>query len=302
MLWGRDARLTDQLAQARTNQRYLPGIQLPPALGITSDLGGALSKADLVLIATPVSGLRASVQVVHESRPGLPLLWACKGFEEETAFLPHQIVDQVAPGLLCGTLTGPSFAQEVARGLPAAVTLASRDTGFAQGTARELHQSTLRIYYAEDLVGAEVAGAVKNVMAIATGVCEGLGLGLNARAALITRGLAEISRLGMALGGRQDTFMGLAGAGDLILTCTGDLSRNRSVGLELARGRTLDETLAHLGHVAEGVHSAREAARLAARLGVEMPITMAVCSILFEGRRPSDAARELLARDPKIER
>jgi len=189
----------------------------------------------------------------------------------------------------------------VACGLPTAVTLASTDIAFARSTARALHQRNLRVYFSDDLVGVEIGGAVKNVMAIATGIAEALGLGLNARAALITRGLAEITRLGVRLGGRPETFMGLAGVGDLVLTCTGNLSRNRQVGLALGRGEQLDAILAGLGHVAEGVHTAREVESRAAEAGVDMPITGAVCDVLFRGVAPRDAVEQLLARDPKSE-
>ena len=199
-------------------------------------------------------------------------------------------------------LSGPSFAQEVAAGLPTALTLASRDHDFARDAARMLHGPALRVYSSADFVGVEVAGAVKNVIAIAAGICDGLRYGLNARAALITRGLAEIARLGVALGGRAETFMGLAGAGDLILTCTGDLSRNRTVGLKLARGEPLSDILAELGHVAEGVNTARELARIAERLGIEMPITSAVCRVLDDHREARAAADWLLQREPKAER
>jgi glycerol-3-phosphate dehydrogenase (NAD(P)+) len=232
-----------------------------------------------------------------------PLVWLCKGFEEGTGALPHQI----AAGALgdrarYGALSGPSFAEEVARGLPCALTLASRDAAFAREAAALLHGGRMRVYYSSDLVGVEIGGAVKNVMAIAAGISDGLGLGLNARAALITRGLAEIARLGIALGGQPETFMGLAGAGDLILTATGELSRNRRVGLELARGRSLKEVVASLGHVAEGVHSAREAARLAASRGVEMPVTDAVSAVLEARLAPAAAVERLLARESKMER
>jgi glycerol-3-phosphate dehydrogenase (NAD(P)+) len=198
-------------------------------------------------------------------------------------------------------LSGPSFAQEVARGLPTALTLASADPEFAQSIARELHHDRLRIYSADDVIGVEVAGAVKNVMAIAAGISDGLGLGHNARAALITRGLAEITRLGLKLGGRIETFMGLAGIGDLTLTCTGDLSRNRRVGLELARGTALDKVLGNLGHVAEGVYTARAVNRLARELNIEMPITQAVCRVLDEKVAARDAVQELMQRDPRAE-
>ena len=301
VLWGRDPALVETCHRSRVNARYLPDVALPADLELSADLRSSVAAAELVVVATPVSALRTLLEQLQQTRPGVPLVWACKGFEHGTGFMPHEVVQQSYPGAKCGALTGPSFAQEVARGLPAAVTLASTDRAFAEETSRQLHQANLRIYYSDDLPGAEVAGAVKNVMAIATGVCEGLGLGLNARAALVTRGLAEMTRLGIAVGGRQETFMGLAGAGDLILTCTGDLSRNRRVGLELARGSSLAETLERLGHVAEGVSSAREVARLAQRYAVEMPITAAVCAILFDGKSPQDVARHLLARDPKME-
>jgi len=207
----------------------------------------------------------------------------------------------LAPGSAYGALSGPSFALEVARGLPTALTLASADAGFSQTTARALHGSRLRVYFSSDLAGVEIGGAVKNVMAIATGIADGLGLGANARAALITRGLAEMTRLGVKLGGRPETFTGLTGAGDLILTCTGELSRNRRVGLGLAQGKTLDVVLRELGHVAEGVHTAAAVQKRALQLGVDMPITQSVCAVLFGGVSPRDAVEQLLARDPKGE-
>ena len=205
------------------------------------------------------------------------------------------------PHATSGALSGPSFAQEVARGQPTALTLASTDSSFAGAAARELHGGSLRVYSSSDVVGVEVAGAVKNIMAIATGICDGLKLGLNARAALMTRGLAEITRLGVAMGGRVETFMGLAGVGDLILTCTGDLSRNRRVGLMLAQGKPLTQILGDLGHVAEGVYSAREVARIAQTRGIDMPVTDAVCRILDAPQSAAQVARELLSRDPKSE-
>jgi glycerol-3-phosphate dehydrogenase (NAD(P)+) len=300
-LWGRDRAQTHAIAASRRNP-YLPGAELPAAVSVDSDLQRCLDGAELAIVATPVAALREMLGALAAAPRRTPLLWACKGLERGTARMPHEIAAEQLPGQrACGALSGPSFAQEVARGLPTALTLASRDLGFARDTAKALHQSTLRVYYSEDVAGVEVGGAVKNVMAIATGICEGLGLGLNARAALITRGLAEITRLGSALGGRPETFMGLAGAGDLILTCTGDLSRNRRVGLELAQGGTLEEVLARLGHVAEGVDSAREVARVSGRLGIDMPITAAVCAVLFEGVTPKTVVEQLLARDPGTE-
>ncbi len=297
-LWARDPAQAAAMHASRRNKRYLADIDIPAAINISADAQAVLAGAQLALIVTPVSGLREALALPP---PALPVLWACKGFEGGTGRLPHQVVEEVRGGAPCGALSGPSFALEVARGLPTALTLASPDAAFAQAMARELHQPTLRVYYSDDLVGVEIGGAVKNVMAIATGIADGLGLGMNARAALITRGLSELTRLGVRMGGRAETFMGLAGAGDLILTCTGDLSRNRRTGLMLAAGKRLDDVLRELGHVAEGVHTARELEGLAAKLGVDMPITHAVCGVLFRGVSPREAVGQLLARDPRSE-
>jgi glycerol-3-phosphate dehydrogenase (NAD(P)+) len=299
-LWARDRAQAEAIAKTRRNERYLPGIEVPRAVEVVAELAAATSGAQLVLAATPVAGLRDLLQKLG---PGTPLVWLCKGFEEGSGLLPHQIVEEVLGGAArCGALSGPSFAVEVARGLPCALTLAARDPAFARESAALLHGGRMRVYYSADLVGVEIGGAVKNVMAIAAGISDGLGLGLNARAALITRGLAEIARLGAAFGGSPETFFGLAGAGDLILTATGELSRNRRVGLELARGRKLAEILADLGHVAEGVRSAREVARIAAARGVEMPVTDAVNAVLEGKLAPAKAVELLLSRDPKKER
>jgi glycerol-3-phosphate dehydrogenase (NAD(P)+) len=291
-LWARDPAQAAAMARTRRNERYLRGVEIPAAVKVTSDFPAS---ADLFLAATPVAGLREVVR----KKPS-PLVWLCKGFEQGTGSLPHQIVEPVVPR--CGALSGPSFADEVARGLPCALTLAARDGEFARSNAALLHGGRMRVYYSTDVAGVEIGGAVKNVMAIAAGICDGLGLGYNARAALITRGLAEIARLGAAMGGQAETIFGLTGAGDLILTATGDLSRNRRVGLELAKGRTLDEILGALGHVAEGVHSAREAVKLARSKGIDMPVSEAVNAVL-EGRlAPKAAVEQLLSRDPKQER
>ncbi|HVL34410.1 MAG TPA: NAD(P)H-dependent glycerol-3-phosphate dehydrogenase [Burkholderiales bacterium] len=298
-LWVRDQAQAQAMAATRSNERYLAGVPLPESLALTSQLERALEGAALALIATPVAGLRPVLEAIGAR---LAFVWLCKGFEEGSGMLPHEIASQVAPAQTrCGVLSGPSFAAEVARGLPCALTLAAGDAGFARDTAALLHGGRMRVYYSADVVGVEVGGAVKNVMAIAAGISDGLGLGLNARAALLTRGLAEIARLGTALGGKPSTLFGLAGAGDLILTATGDLSRNRRVGLELARGRRLSGILAELGHVAEGVRSAKEVARLARSRGVDMPVSEAVNAVL-EGRLdPAGAVQSLLARDPKRE-
>jgi glycerol-3-phosphate dehydrogenase (NAD(P)+) len=300
-LWTRDPAQRDELRRERRS-RYLPEVRLATGVAVADDAAIVLSSTDLALVATPTAGLRAALAIVRDAGRALSVVWACKGFEQVTAKLPHQVVvETLGPGAACAALSGPSFALEVARGLPTAVTLASADAGFARDLARELHQPRLRVYYSDDLVGVEVCGAVKNVMAIATGIADGLGLGQNARAALVTRGLAEMTRLGVALGGRTETFMGLAGAGDLILTCTGDLSRNRRVGLALGAGEALDAILARLGHVAEGVNTAHEVDRLARERSVEMPVTRAVCAVLFEGVAPAAAVEQLLARDPRGE-
>jgi glycerol-3-phosphate dehydrogenase (NAD(P)+) len=301
VLWARDPARVADMAQHRENLRYLPACPFPDALRLTADLEAALAAADLAILATPLAGLRPMLEQVGSVAPATPFLWVCKGLEAGSGLLPHQVVAEVMPGASCGVLTGPSFALEVARGLPTAVALAAKDAAFAEAMAQRLHGGNLRIYANDDLIGAEIGGAVKNVLAIATGICDGLGLGLNARAALITRGLVEITRFGEALGARRETFRGLAGMGDLILTCTGDLSRNRRVGLLLAEGQALSAIAGELGHVAEGVPAAREVARRAAELGVDMPITRAVTAVLDGRITPRAAVEQLMARDPKHE-
>lgn len=301
-LWTREDDVTQVMQVERENRRFLPGHRLPDSLTIGTDFNASIAGANLLVLATPLAGLRPTLRRLRDAGLVKPLIWVCKGLEAETSKLPHQIVaEELGAQALCGALSGPSFAEEVAQDMPTAVTLAASNAEFARATALALHSPRLRIYANDDLPGVEVGGAVKNVMAIATGISDGLGLGLNARAALITRGLAEIARLGEALGGKQQTFMGLAGMGDLILTCTGDLSRNRQVGLALATGKTLPQILADLGHVAEGVSTAREVARLATQLGIEMPITQAVDAILHHNEPAAAAVEKLLSRDPKSE-
>jgi glycerol-3-phosphate dehydrogenase (NAD(P)+) len=301
-LWTRDSAQCAAMRHTRVNEKYLPGFTFPAGLDITDDLRAALTAAELVLLAVTTAGLRETVRRANAADAQVPLVWLCKGFEPGHAKLPHDVcADEVDAARDRAVLSGPSFAEEVARGLPTAVTLASRRPEFARQAALALHSPALRVYSSEDLVGVEVAGAVKNVMAIAAGICDGLAYGHNARAALITRGLAEITRLGVALGGHTETFMGLAGAGDLILTCTGDLSRNRRVGLKLARGEPLANILAELGHVAEGVNTARELEGLARDLGVDMPITRAVCRVLADPGQARTAVGELLQRPPRAE-
>lgn len=307
LLWARDAALVAALARERRNTAYLPSAPLPDALRYEADLATAIRHAcgddALVVVATPVAGLRVTCEVMR-AQACVPanLIWLCKGFEQDTHLLPHQVVQSVLGDHAgSGALSGPSFAREVAAHLPVALTIASRSEACRARTVEAFHAGAMRIYTGDDIVGVEVGGAVKNVLAIATGIADGLSLGLNARAALVTRGLAEMTRLGVALGGRTDTFMGLTGIGDLILTATGDLSRNRTVGLELAKGRTLADILASLGHVAEGVRCAQAVAALARAHHVEMPITETVCAVLFDGLAPADAVNALLRRDARAE-
>jgi len=301
-LWSRRTQDCESLERSRAS-RYLPGVSIPATVAIESDLARAVGGCDALIVATATSGLRETLRAVAACASKAPVIWACKGFETASGLLPHQVVAEELPRAMnVGALSGPSFALEVARGLPTAIVLASRDAAFAARSAAALNSARLRIYSNDDLAGVELGGALKNVVAIAAGISDGLALGRNARAALVTRGLAEIARLGAAMGGRPETFNGLAGLGDLVLTCTGDLSRNREVGVSLAQGKSLDETLVGLGHVAEGVQSARAARGHARALGIEMPITEAVCAVLFEGRPAPEAVKQLLTRDPRAER
>jgi glycerol-3-phosphate dehydrogenase (NAD(P)+) len=305
ILWGRNATMMQTMQAERENKHYLRGFSFPDKLQISTDLAHAMGHAaqadDLLIIATAVSGLRPTLELVLPYRPA-NVVWLCKGFEESTLLLPHQVVQQVlGDQILAGALSGPSFALEVAKGLPCALTIASHSELLCQQVVTALHGNAIRIYSSDDLVGVEVGGAVKNILAVATGVTDGLGLGLNARAALMTRGLAEMSRLGAALGGRAETLMGLTGVGDLILTCTGDLSRNRKVGLALAQGKSLHTIVTELGHVAEGVRCAQAVKTLAAQLQVDMPITDAVAGVLFDEVSAQEMVARLLARDAKAE-
>lgn len=304
VLWGRNQTMMAQLQSQRINQDYLPGFTLPPQITATADFDTALQHVQasgLLIIASSVAGLRpilkqcAPYQLKH-------VVWLCKGFEEGSQLLPHQVALEVlGEDVSMGALSGPSFAQEVAKGLPCALTIASANPAICQQVVVALHSNAIRVYSSDDMIGVEVGGAVKNILAIATGIVDGLGLGLNARAALITRGLAEISRLGVALGGRSETLMGLTGMGDLILTCTGDLSRNRKVGLGIAQGKSLATIVQDLGHVAEGVRCAQSVRSLAEKLHIEMPISNAVAGVLFDGVSTQQMVERLLARHAKPE-
>ena len=309
LLWGRNRQQMAEMDAARDNLAYLKGFPLPANLQVSADFDAALAHvieapADnlpLLILACPVAGLRPLLEQLR-GRASPNVVWLCKGFEAGSGLLPHQVVAQVLGDSVPGAaLSGPSFAQEVARSLPCALTVASASRELRERVVAAAHGDNLRVYSCDDLIGVEVGGAVKNVMAIATGTADGLGLGLNARAALITRGLAEITRLGVALGAQPGTFMGLSGMGDLILTCTGDLSRNRRVGLALAQGKALDTIVAELGHVAEGVPCSKAVRELARRMEVDMPITEAVAGVLFDGVDAAQMAARLLARDPRIE-
>ncbi len=303
MLWSRDAKAIETMRATRQNARYLPGMALPEAIRMSADLSEAVAHArgGLLIIATSVSGLRPMAVALAQHDPE-GLVWLCKGFEEGSALLPHQVVQQVlGRDLPAGALSGPSFAQEVARGLPCALTIGAPVKPLRERVVSAAHGGGIRVYSTDDLVGVEVGGAVKNILAIATGIADGLGLGMNARAALITRGLAEITRFGTALGGRMETFMGLTGVGDLILTCTGDLSRNRQVGLGLAAGKSLPAIIGQLGHVAEGVRCVQAVRALAGQQNVDMPIVDAVARVLFDGEAPAQAIEQLLAREARAE-
>ena len=301
-LWTRSPDHARAMAADQENRRYLPGIALPSTLTPGSDLSSAIRGADLLVAGVPSNGFRPLLQTLRDLGATQPLVWLCKGLETGSRKLPHEVLAETWPDHPpAAVLSGPSFAKEVAQGLPAALTVASPDADLARAVARLLHDPKLRLYASTDVVGVELGGAVKNIIAIAAGIADGLGFGLNARAALVTRGLAELTRLGLKLGGRPETFMGLSGMGDLILTCTGDLSRNRQLGLRLAAGESLEGALRELGHVAEGATTAVEVAALARELDVEMPITDAVAQILRQEMPPREAVAALLARDLKDE-
>ncbi len=296
VLWGYDPAAIATLSHARSNTRYLPGVAFPPLLEVTADLEAAVVGADDVLIAVPSHGLRG----LFTALAALPLrrvAWATKGFEADTGLLPHQVAGQVLPASVpTAVLSGPTFAREVGAGLPTAMTIASTDQNFAQHLAETISTDTFRAYTSSDIVGVEVGGATKNVYAIGAGICDGLGFGANTRIALIARSLAEMTRLGLALGGRRGTFMGLAGMGDLVLTCTDDQSRNRRFGLALARGETAAAALRGIGQVVEGYNAARAVLGVAARLAVPMPIAEQLANVLHEGADPRTAVVALMRR------
>ena len=302
-LWGRDRQQLARLAAARRNDRYLPGVAFPPGVSIETDFNAAVAGARDVLIVVPSPALRAMLtQLKPLLAAGQRVAWATKGFELESGRLPHEVAREVlGPGVPIAVLSGPTFAQEVGQGLPTAMTVASPDAHFADELASGLSGQNFRAYISPDILGVEVGGAVKNVLAIATGIADGMGYGANTRIALITRGLAEMTRLGVALGARPETFMGLAALGDLVLSCTDNQSRNRRFGLAVAAGASPADAQRDIGQVVEGVQAARAVRAVAARAGVDMPIAAEVYAVLHQGRDLNEAVRALMGRERKRE-
>ena len=302
-LWGRDpAQLTD-MRQARCNRRYLPDAPFPALLDVAPSLEAALDGVSDVLVAVPSSGFRALLtDLATRLTRDVCIAWATKGFERNTGLLPHQVAHEVlGSGYTMAVLSGPTFAREVGAGLPTAMVVASTDEAFAMRVAEDLASPGFRTYVSTDITGVEIGGAVKNVIAVGAGLSDGLGFGANMRVALITRWLNEMTRLGVALGARERTFMGLAGLGDLVLTCTDDQSRNRRCGLALSRGLSVEDAMREIGQVVEGYHAARVLRGVAARLGLDLPICEGICRILFDGANAGEVVRELMARPPQAE-
>jgi glycerol-3-phosphate dehydrogenase (NAD(P)+) len=296
LLWGRNAAHVAEMARVRSNERYLPGVAFPPQLEPTPELGAAVAGADDVLVAVPSPALRSTFGALA-ALPIRRVAWATKGFELDSGLLPYQVAGQMLPASIrTAVLSGPTFAREVGAGLPSAMTIASADAGYAQRLAERISSETFRAYTSSDVVGVEVGGATKNVYAIGAGICDGLGFGANTRIALISRALAEMTRLGLALGGRKETFMGLAGMGDLVLTCTDDQSRNRRFGLALARGASVAQALREIGQVVEGYNGALAVRRVAERLKVPMPIVEQLHGVLHQGADPRAAVVALMRR------
>jgi glycerol-3-phosphate dehydrogenase (NAD(P)+) len=301
-LWGRDAQALDAMRATRRNTRYLPEMDLPAQLNYEADLAAAVRGAQVLLIVTPSHAFAELIaRIADEVAPNAGIAWATKGFDPGSGRFLHEIVAERLPGLPAAIVTGPSFAREVALGLPTAVTVHSKTEAFAHQVAQLLHSSHFRAYTGNDVIGAELGGAMKNVLAVATGVADGMQLGLNARAGMITRGLNEMLRLGAAIGARPETLMGLAGLGDLVLTCTGDLSRNRRLGLALGRGTSLKDAVAQIGQVVESIETVDTVMRLADAHGIELPISHGVQRVLHEEITPAEGLRELLARERKPE-
>jgi len=297
-LWAHRESAAEAMRRDRSNERYLPGIPFPETLQVTADLAAAIDNVDVILIVVPSHAFRETVrQLAPQRKPHQKVAWGTKGLEPATRKLLHQVVrEELGEDVPIAVISGPTFAREVARQLPGAVTVASKDADFALQLARALHNDHFRAYTGDDIIGVEIGGAVKNVMAIATGTADGMGFGANARAALIARGLAEMQRLGRAMGAREETFTGLTGLGDLVLTCTDDQSRNRRLGLAIGQGKSIDETVKAIGQVVEGINTCKEVHELAKAKGVDMPITEQVYLIVHEGHTPQQALRDLMER------
>jgi len=308
-LWGRNAPQMEEMARQRGNPRYLPGIAFPPNLAIEADFDALVDASLCFVVAVPSHAFRRSIEQLHRriAAAGRPahaatIIWGTKGFDRDSGQLLGEVVEQVFGARATrAVISGPSFASEMAQGLPTALTIACPDPEAAASLAGWFQNPTVRVYFSSDPVGVQLGGAIKNVMAIAAGISDGLGFGANARAALITRGLAELTRLGVALGGRADTFAGLTGVGDLVLTCTDDQSRNRRFGLGIGQGRAQAEICREIGQEIEGIRTARELYRVSGELQVEMPITEQVYRVVHQGHDPRGAVRDLLGRDPKTE-
>jgi glycerol-3-phosphate dehydrogenase (NAD(P)+) len=303
VLWGRDAERAHEMAKTRRNARYLPDAELPENLEPTGDLEQALGCCGDILIAVPSEAFHPLLRTIRPRlSPRTRVLWATKGLEAATGRFLHEVVaEELGEQLPHAVVSGPSFAREVARGLPTAVTVGSRFPEFARDVVHWLHSDSFRVYTSDDIIGVELGGAVKNVLAVAAGISDGLGFGANARAAIVTRGLAEIMRLGERAGARRETLMGLAGLGDLVLTCTDDQSRNRRLGLALGAGKTLEQAVEEIGQAVEGAKTAKVVMRKAEALHVEMPICHQVHRVLYEGHTPHAAVGDLLGRDIKPE-
>ncbi|GAC1305289.1 MAG: NAD(P)H-dependent glycerol-3-phosphate dehydrogenase [Steroidobacteraceae bacterium] len=301
-LWTRDSLRLRDMQRARCNERYLPAVEFPPSLEVATDIREALEGARDVLVVVPSQAFRATLQFIEPLvGPDMRLAWATKGFELSSGLLPHQVAAEVVGLRSVAVLSGPTFAREVGAGLPTAMTVAARDQVFAQALAERLSGAAFRVYMQSDLIGVEVGGAVKNVIAIGSGIADGMGFGANTRVALITRGLAEMMRLGVKLGAARETFMGLAGLGDLVLTCTDDQSRNRRLGLALGQGLSLARAQAAIGPVIEGILAARAVCAVATREDVDMPICREISHVMHDGKPAQRAVRDLMNRDMRSE-
>lgn len=298
IMWGIERDEIHTMARERRNEAYLPGAPFPESLAVTTELDDALGDAEDVLIVVPSHAFRETLQRIRDASVSPKhLSWATKGFETASGLLPHQVAARMLdPGVSTAVISGPTFAAEVAAGLPSAVTIASADEGNAQRLANAISTTSFRAYTSLDIIGVEVGGATKNVLAIGAGISDGLGFGANARIAMVTRGLMEMTRLGLALGAQRETFMGLSGIGDLVLTCTDDQSRNRRFGLRLARGASVEESREAIGQVVEGYYAAKAVRLVAARLNVELPIVEQIYRIIYEGLAPREAVAALLNR------